>query len=95
MSRPPDFILKSLNKATEHRTGKIGCAWKNEDGSLTLSLDIAVMPDPNGLLTLFPNDGGPARASSFGPSTSKKPRAKKGTMASLPASVVHRVGGRA
>jgi hypothetical protein len=62
MSRSPDFILKALNKVTEHRSGKIGALWCNENGSMTLVLDVALLPDPNTLYTLFPNDKDEAKA---------------------------------
>ncbi len=57
--RAPDFHLKALNRRTERRTGKIGAAWLNTDGSITLQLDmcISIPDDPDILLTLFPNDG--------------------------------------
>lgn len=56
MSRSPDFILKALNKVTEHRSGKIGALWCNENGSMTLVLDVALLPDPHTVYTLFPNN---------------------------------------
>lgn len=57
-SRRPDFILKALNKATDQRTGKIGAAWINQDGSIALVLDPAVQihSDPELVIMLFPND---------------------------------------
>jgi hypothetical protein len=57
-SRRPDFILKAMNKTTDQRTGKIGAAWINQDGSIALVLDPAVQihSDPELVIMLFPND---------------------------------------
>lgn len=59
-SRTPDFVLKVLDKETGIRSGKIGCAWKDEDGGLTIQLDPCVtLPSrPTLLIRLFPNDRG-------------------------------------
>lgn len=58
MNRKPDFILRALNKKTDERSGKLGCAWLNANGSLSLVLDMMVTITANSdvLLTLFPNE---------------------------------------
>jgi hypothetical protein len=56
MSRTPDFVLKAMNKATGSKTGKVGAAWQNEDGSISLVLDLPIMPSPDMVYTLFTND---------------------------------------
>lgn len=58
MSRKPDFILSALVKTTGVKSGKIGCAWKNGDGSITLALDAGTIIEHHKdvLFTLFPND---------------------------------------
>ena len=109
MSTAPDYILKSLNRVTEERSARIGCAWKNPDGSLTLVLDthITLAASRDMLLTLFPNDrktanlplipnreGSPFPACPGWPSgkdvaAPRKP--KKGSMAALKPSVVHKI----
>lgn len=91
--RAPDFILKAMNKETDQKSGRIGCAWQNADGSLSLAIDpfVTLTSSAEMVITLFPNDGEPIRRSSYEPAVPKKARTKKGTMASLPASVVHRV----
>ena len=57
-SRTPDYHLKALNKRTGERTGKVGAAWRNEDGSVSIKLDmfVSLIYDPDLLLTLFVND---------------------------------------
>lgn len=101
MSRTPDYNVKALNKRTGDRTGKIGAGWKNEDGSISVKLDmfVTIAYDPDLLVTLFVNDR-PAPDPSdtftdpFAPAT-KKPRARKvkpSGMAALPVSVRHRLG---
>ena len=57
-SRKPDFILKALNKKTDERSGRLGVAWANKDGSVTLVFDpFARLENTAGwLFTLFPND---------------------------------------
>jgi hypothetical protein len=107
VSRSPDFILKALNKVTEARSGKIGALWCNENGSMTLVLDVALLPDPNTLYTLFPYDHDGARdyhrskalearvavSMAMPEKQSPKPRGRKKatTMAELPVSVSHRI----
>jgi len=56
--RAPNFILKAMNKVTDQKSGKIGAAWSNADGTITLVLDMFVKIDytPDIVLTLFPND---------------------------------------
>lgn len=58
MNRSPDYYLKALNKKTDQRTGKIGAAWRNEDGSISVVLDMCVQlsENPDQVLTLFPNN---------------------------------------
>ena len=54
-SRSPDFNLKALNKATEEK-GRVGAAWMNEDGSVSIVLDafVNLAASPDLVLTLFP-----------------------------------------
>jgi len=68
MSRPPDFKLKAMNKATNEKSPKVGAAWKNTDGSISIDLDAFVIltASPDLVLTLFPNE----------PYVPKKPRAE-------------------
>lgn len=56
--RRPDFILKALDKATGQKSGKIGAGWQNENGSISLKVDMCVVltSNPNLILTLFPFD---------------------------------------
>ena len=39
MSRTPDMVLSVMDKTTGARSGKIGAAWHNEDGSISLVLN--------------------------------------------------------
>lgn len=100
MSRPPDFILKALNTRTDQRTGKIGAAWKNADGSIALKLDmfVTLASDPDLLITLFVNDRPPEKDTSkhvdpFGPPGEAPHQAKrrKSGILESPVSVRHRI----
>lgn len=57
VSRKPDFKLSALNKTNEHK-GKVGAAWKNPDGTISIALDpfVALSANDNLLITLFPNE---------------------------------------
>ena len=61
MSRPPDWnlhaILHSPVESKNAARGKIGVAWNNEDGSISIVLNIAVVLDERAIasLRLFPN----------------------------------------
>lgn len=56
MSRTPDYIVGAINKRTDDRQPKIGAAWVNEDGTITVALDpFVVLPGgKDTLITLFP-----------------------------------------
>lgn len=53
--RKPDYKLKVLNKKTGDRA-EIGVGWQNEDGSVSVVLNICtiITRDPDEVLTLFP-----------------------------------------
>lgn len=54
-SRKPDFWLKAMNKATNEKR-KVGAAWRNPDGSVSIDLDAftVLASHPDLVLTLFP-----------------------------------------
>lgn len=56
IGRKPDYRLKVMHKGTSLK-GDVGCAWRNEDGSLSISLDpfVQLVQDGNLVLTLFEN----------------------------------------
>lgn len=57
--RKPDYNVSALDKATDRR-GKIGVAWKQDDGSIQVKLDAFVVLDARQhdlLIALFPMDG--------------------------------------
>lgn len=57
MSRPPDMILKVMDKEKDLKSNRIGCAWVNGDGSLTLQMDwpnVVTGENKNLVYTLFP-----------------------------------------
>lgn len=83
--RSPDLYLKAMNKATGQKSGRLGVAWTNDDGSLSLALDMCVTltSDPDVVYTLFPND----QRYEAEPKARKK---KNPTMADLPVSVAHK-----
>ena len=61
MSRPPDWnlhaILPSPVESKNDARGKVGAAWNNEDGSISITLNLAVVLDERSIasLRLFPN----------------------------------------
>jgi hypothetical protein len=58
VGRTPDYTLSALNKSNEHK-GKIGVAWNNSDGSITIKLNpFVVISAVQGLvINLFPYEG--------------------------------------
>ncbi len=57
IGRRPDYILSALCKRTELR-GRVGAAWVNEDGTLSIKLNAFVVLSANDdlVITLFEND---------------------------------------
>lgn len=61
MARQPDWnlhaILPSPVESKNDARGKVGAAWNNEDGSISISLNLAVVLDERSIvsLRLFPN----------------------------------------
>ena len=57
-SRTPDYNLKTLNKTTSEKC-RVGAAWANEDGSISIVLNsFVVLPASKELeIRLFPYDG--------------------------------------
>ena len=61
-ARSPDYVLKvKLKDASAGSTqGRVGAAWKNEDGSLSVQLDVGTVLDwrlsREAHITLFPAD---------------------------------------
>lgn len=57
VGRPPDLLLKALNKATNEKR-KVGAAWYNRDGSISVDLDAftTLVSSPDLVLTLFPDE---------------------------------------
>ena len=55
--RKPDYRLHALNKGTDEKN-RIGGAWENEDGSISIRLDafIVLQAGPELVLTLFKED---------------------------------------
>lgn len=57
--RKPDYRISALSKKNEHK-GSVGCAWINEDQTITISLNSFVVLDERDdiLITMFPTDKG-------------------------------------
>jgi hypothetical protein len=55
--RKPDYILKAMDKITNDK-GRIGAAWVEEDGSVSVIVDrfAFLSGSENVVLKLFPND---------------------------------------
>lgn len=58
MSRKPDFRVGALNKVTDRKNRRIGAAWINPDGSITVVLDdfIVIQGGADLVITLFKGD---------------------------------------
>ena len=58
-ARSPDYVLKVKLKDASGQ-GRVGVAWKNEDGSLSVQLDVGTVLDwrlsREAHITLFPAD---------------------------------------
>lgn len=54
--RRPDFNLAVLNKRTGQKNSKVGAAWVNADGSISVKTDypFSLDHDPDVIYTLFP-----------------------------------------
>lgn len=59
MPRQPDYRLHVKYKSTEE-TARVGAAWVNPGGSISIRLDpcVVLQRDPDLLITLFPIDKG-------------------------------------
>lgn len=57
VGRKPEFRLKVKHKVSE-QTANQGAGWLNDDGSITIKLDLCAVltHDPDLLITLFPID---------------------------------------
>lgn len=57
--KKPDYRVGFLNKKTNQKVSHIGAAWRNDDGSLTISLSGGLYfqtdSDNDAIITLFPN----------------------------------------
>lgn len=65
MSRSPDFNLSALDKHTGERS-RVGAAWLNKDGTISIALNafVTLRANPDLVLTLFPPDYKPKERSS-------------------------------
>lgn len=55
MAKQPDYVIKALDKVTNEK-GKIGAAWKNDDGRITIIFDafVKVSVGKDFVITAFP-----------------------------------------
>lgn len=58
MSKKPDYSVGALDKTRDVRQPKVGVAWKNENGTITIALDpfVVLRGGPELVVTLFPAD---------------------------------------
>lgn len=63
ITKRPDYVLASLNRATSERNNNIGAAWKMDNGSLSLKLNtgVTLRHDAQVIYTLFPNTYDPTK----------------------------------
>lgn len=56
MSRKPDYDVGALNKRTDIK-GKVGAAWINDNGTITIILDpfVVLTGGSEMVITLFPS----------------------------------------
>lgn len=56
-SRTPDFVVKAMQRETD-RSQRIGAAWMNDNGSVSIDLDPFVVLEGKDrpIVTLFPWD---------------------------------------
>lgn len=56
-ARKPDYRLAVMDKEFDKK-GRIGAAWANDDGSISIVIDpgCSASYNPNFVYTLFPND---------------------------------------
>lgn len=59
--KKPDYWVKAMDKSTNQKR-KVGAAWANEDGSISIDIDpftvISTISNPNLVITCFPNNEG-------------------------------------
>ena len=63
VGRSPDYNLSFLDKGTDQR-GRVGAGWRNDDGSISIKLNVKVVlaESPDLILTLFLRDENYERA---------------------------------
>ena len=56
--KPPDYIIRALNKETGER-GDIGAGWKEDGGRISIAFNpfVVVPVGKKFTMSLFPNDG--------------------------------------
>lgn len=61
--RKPDYNLKAIDPKTGETSGRIAAGWIEEDGSVTIKLDMCIRLDAKDGLTykLFPSDFKPTK----------------------------------
>ena len=57
MASKPDYIIGALDKARDLRQSRVGAAWINPDGTISITLDpfVHLQGGPELALRLFPN----------------------------------------
>lgn len=57
MKKLPDYRIAAMNKVTDLK-GRVGAAWKNNDGSISLVLDafITLTSSKDLVITMFPDN---------------------------------------
>lgn len=63
--RQPDYKLTALDKDSNDRNYYVGVAWKQQNGSISIKLNpcTKIEYDPGMVITLWPADANPAKAS--------------------------------
>ena len=56
--RKPDYILRSMHRVTHAKSPRLGAAWKNADGTVSIIMDLgcSITYGPELTVMLFPND---------------------------------------
>jgi hypothetical protein len=58
-NRKPDYILKAINKVNQDKSPRLGAAWINTNGTVSIIMDVGctIGYDKELTITLFKNDG--------------------------------------
>jgi hypothetical protein len=91
MPRKPDYTLSVMDKESGKKLPNAGGAWKNEDGSLSISLNACVVltSDKNLSIVLFPASTSPPSSSQKTGGSVKSPPKKQSSFGDYDEDTIH------